>query len=117
MRLAMASAVRIGAHWDKREIGDLRRSARRQRRQRRLAAVFGGLCDKKVIGPAWSKQEAGRRRSSRLLSKRTRERLGWRELVVKAEANDRRLTGGGAQPARGQLRRSARGETVSSSTG
>jgi hypothetical protein len=110
--------VCTGAHWHKRDIGNPHHSARRPRRQRRLAAVSGNLCDRRLISPAWSKRES--RPAKKLAAPAKMDsamgRLA-RELAVKAEVNDRRLTGGGARLARGQLWRSACGETTSSSVG
>jgi hypothetical protein len=118
MRLAMAGAVRTGAHWDKREIRDPHHSVRRRRR-RQLAAVSSGLSDRKLIGPAWSK------RGSWLVKKLTAPvktdsgvaRLCVSLIAMKAEVNGRRLTGDRVWLARVQLRCSAPGEMVSSLAG
>jgi hypothetical protein len=120
MRLAMVGTVRTGAHWDKREIRDPHHSVRRRRRRRQqLAAVSGGLCDRRLISPAWLK------RGSWLVKKLTTPietdsgaaRLRVSLIAMKAEANDWQLTGDGVRLARVQLRHSVRGETVSSLAG
>jgi hypothetical protein len=113
-----AGAVSTGAHWNKRDIGHPHHSVRRPRRQRRLAAVSDDPCDRRLIGPAWSKR--GSRPAKKLTAPGETNSVVGRlahELAVKAEVNGRWLTGGGARLARGQLRRSACGEMASSSAG
>jgi hypothetical protein len=86
----MAGAVHTGSHWDKREIGDPHRSARRRRRQRRLAAVSSGLCDRRLVGPVGSKQGG---RLAKMLTAPVKTDSGAgrlaHELAMKAEANGR----------------------------
>jgi hypothetical protein len=90
--------VRTGAHWHKRDIGDPHRSARRPRRQRRLAVVSGDPCNRRLVGPARSKR--GSRPVKKLVAHVEMDSAAGRlarELAMKAEVNGQWLTGGGAR--------------------